>query len=232
MIPVLSLITIISLSDLLHSRGLSEPTGRRSILPPGAWRPWLLGAVVLGLTGLVALSSPWWTAVGVVAGAGVWLSTYLNTSRGPAMVIAGVIALGLLAPFALTDQPPLTPRWDIFQKVLLVISVIGLNLTTANRIVRAVLRLAGASEPATNSNEPRAGRVIGVLERLLLVALVIAGQGISIAGVAAAKSIIRYPEISKAARDEGGLSAEVFFIGTVTSWLVALVAPCLVWLTL
>lgn len=228
MIPALALITIIAVSDLLHSRGLSVPMATGSVLPSGTWRPGVLLVASIGLVGTTFAASTWWASAGVVAGACVWLLTYLEGPRGVAMVLTVVIVAGLLTPVLLAGSSPLPARWDVLQKVLLVLAVIGINLATANRVVRAVLRLSGAPEPAPESNEPRAGRVIGVLERFLLTILVVASQGVSIAGVAAAKSIIRYPEISKAAQNKGGLSAEVFFIGTLTSWLIALASAGLI----
>ncbi|GAB3605858.1 hypothetical protein GCM10027413_12670 [Conyzicola nivalis] len=71
--------------------------------------------------------------------------------------------------------------------------------------------------------ELKGGRFIGPLERLFLLALVLAGQFTAIAALVAAKGIIRFPEISK--DTTGGSKAEYFLVGSFASWaLVLLVA--------
>lgn len=75
------------------------------------------------------------------------------------------------------------------------------------------------TEPAFT--ELKGGRFIGQLERVFLLALVLAGAFTAIAAIVAAKGIIRFPEISK---DAAGSKAEYFLVGSFASWaLVALV---------
>ena len=63
------------------------------------------------------------------------------------------------------------------------------------------------------------GRIIGPLERLLIVFLALAGAPTLIAALLAAKGIVRFPEISA---DRGtGSKAEEFLIGSLTSWGLA-----------
>lgn len=236
MIAASSLLIVIGLSDVLHSRDLSVPspeTTNNSPLPLGNVRRAALLSITALLLVMVALSSPWWTIFGVLAGAGAWLLTYRAQTQALGMVTTALVTVALISP-ALISRFSLglfSPTWSVgsnfwllYQWLLVASAVIMINLTTANRVVRFVLRLAGTNfSPSTpDGYPPRAGRIIGVLERYLLIALILAGQGLAITGLAAAKSIIRYPEISKSARKGGGLSAEVFFIGTVTSWLLAL----------
>lgn len=236
MIAACSLLIIVGLSDVLHSRDLSVPspeTTNNSPLPLGNLRRAALLCVTAVLLVMVAVSSPWWSAIGVVAGAALWLLTYRAGTQALGMVTTAIVTVALAFPalisrFSVTIFVPASDVsshfWLIYQWVLVACAVIMINLTTANRVVRFVLRLAGTGTraPTADAAPPRAGRIIGVLERYLLVTLILAGQGLSIAGMAAAKSIIRYPEISKSARKGGGLSAEEFFIGTVASWLLAL----------
>lgn len=62
------------------------------------------------------------------------------------------------------------------------------------------------------------GRLIGPLERILILSLAIAGQFTAIGAVVAAKGIIRFPEIS---RDTvGGSKAEFFIVGSLASWVL------------
>lgn len=64
-----------------------------------------------------------------------------------------------------------------------------------------------------------AGRWIGILERLLVFTLVVAGEAGAAALVVTAKAILRFPEISG---DEPHLSAEYVLIGSLASWLLAI----------
>lgn len=76
---------------------------------------------------------------------------------------------------------------------------------------------AGRPEPA--GSEPRRGRVIGCLERLIVTTLVTQGQYGAIGLVLAAKSVARYPQ---AARSEE--FADYYLIGTLVSMAVAIFA--------
>lgn len=68
----------------------------------------------------------------------------------------------------------------------------------------------------------RGGRVIGPLERILLVFLALTGAYPVIAALIAAKGIVRFPEIST---DRGsGSKAEEFLVGSFTSWFIAALA--------
>jgi len=62
------------------------------------------------------------------------------------------------------------------------------------------------------------GRLIGPLERILILALALAGQFTAIGAVVAAKGIIRFPEISK--DSAGGSKAEFFIVGSLASWVL------------
>ncbi|MDO9398668.1 MAG: hypothetical protein Q7T71_19160 [Herbiconiux sp.] len=75
----------------------------------------------------------------------------------------------------------------------------------------------------------RGGRLIGPLERLLIVALTLAGALPIVAGVLAAKGIVRFPEISTdGAR---GSKAEYFLVGSLVSWSIAIVATGALWIS-
>ncbi|GAA2222382.1 hypothetical protein N1031_02020 [Herbiconiux moechotypicola] len=73
----------------------------------------------------------------------------------------------------------------------------------------------------------KGGRLIGPLERLLITALTLAGALPIVAGILAAKGIVRFPEISI---DGGrGSKAEYFLVGSLVSWAIALAAAALLW---
>ncbi|MET4582001.1 hypothetical protein ABIE21_001491 [Conyzicola nivalis] len=84
---------------------------------------------------------------------------------------------------------------------------------------------SAAAEPPTPApvapfTELKGGRFIGPLERLFLLALVLAGAFTAVAAIVAAKGIIRFPEISKDA--VGGSKAEYFLVGSFASWALVL----------
>ncbi|MFD1713771.1 hypothetical protein ACFSBZ_04740 [Amnibacterium flavum] len=80
-------------------------------------------------------------------------------------------------------------------------------------------------EPAGEIDTPsvlKGGRLIGPLERILIVVLAFSGMATVIAAVIAAKGIVRFPEISS---DRGaGSKAEQFLVGTLTSCALAAAA--------
>lgn len=111
---------------------------------------------------------------------------------------------------------------------------------TSNGVVRAILAVAGTQITGAEKRL-RAGRYIGVIERLLIFGLAVAGQATAAALVVSAKSILRFPELSRRAREEdaegqeaeqenreGEVVADVdviteyFLLGSLTSWLLAL----------
>jgi hypothetical protein len=97
-----------------------------------------------------------------------------------------------------------------------VITAVAVLLTApANWVVRLVLRLVRVESPADTN---RAGRWIGILERLLVYVLVVAGQAAAAGIVVAAKSILRFPEISSESKQ---ITPEYVLIGSLASWLLA-----------
>ncbi|MER3389824.1 MAG: hypothetical protein RJQ01_07295 [Microcella sp.] len=196
----------------------------------------VIGAALVALTWMLALRiddearAPWWpvavllAAVSLAAWAGPWPSL-------ASVPLDGWAAFGL-------DST-----------VVVVTAAVGVSLvTTANVVTRAILAAArggGEGSPAQTSGwrlrlgrrtigsiEPRTeapaesapsallgGRIIGPLERLLIVFLALAGAPTLIAALLAAKGIVRFPEISA---DRGtGSKAEEFLIGSLTSWGLA-----------
>ncbi|WP_120493941.1 hypothetical protein [Microbacterium phyllosphaerae] len=85
-----------------------------------------------------------------------------------------------------------------------------------------------AGSPAS---DPRAGfkggRLIGPLERILVMILTLAAAYPILAAMLAAKGIVRFPEISR--DGETGARAEYFLVGSLVSWVIGLGAAFLVW---
>ncbi len=94
--------------------------------------------------------------------------------------------------------------------------IVAIVLTApANWVVRGILRAVRAESPADSN---RAGRWIGILERLLIYVLVLVGQAAAAGIVVAAKSILRFPEISSEPKQ---IAPEYVLIGSLASWLIA-----------
>jgi len=88
-------------------------------------------------------------------------------------------------------------------------------VTPANFLVRWVLRI---SRRAPLPEDVATGRWIGGLERLLIFVLVVAGDPAAAGLVVAAKSILRFPEITNV---NSRITAEYVLIGSLASWLIA-----------
>jgi uncharacterized membrane protein HdeD (DUF308 family) len=114
---------------------------------------------------------------------------------------------------------------------LLVVAAMLAQLSTANIVVRLVLASVGALKPAGQpqaSDRLRGGRLLGPMERLLILGLGLAGQPTAAGLVIAAKGLIRFPELQAQARlgrvGRPGIDelTEYFLIGSFVSWLFAL----------
>lgn len=88
-------------------------------------------------------------------------------------------------------------------------------------------------EPAPTASatvaDLKGGRLIGPLERLLIVALTLSGAVAIVGGILAAKGIVRFPEISH--DTQGGSKAEYFLVGSLVSWAIAVLAIGAIWIS-
>jgi hypothetical protein len=115
-------------------------------------------------------------------------------------------------------------------RLVMVTGVVLLQLVTGNQLVRLLLGSVGALKPAGQpqaSDRLKGGRLLGPMERLLILGLSLAGQLTAATAVVAAKSIIRFPEINaQKVRENGGIGiddvTEYFLVGSFASWIVAL----------
>ncbi|MFE2774354.1 hypothetical protein [Microbacterium resistens] len=86
----------------------------------------------------------------------------------------------------------------------------------------------GADVPAPVREEGfRGGRLIGPLERVIVLLLTLAAAYPLLAAMLAAKGIVRFPEISR--DGHSGARAEYFLVGSLVSWVVALGGAFLLW---
>ena len=109
---------------------------------------------------------------------------------------------------------------DINFKYLLMITGYLLCLKPANIFVKEVFR-ATDIQVSSDNEMPNAGKVIGVLERLLTLTFIIVSQYSAVGFLIAAKSILRY-------RNDETLKTEYVLIGTMLSFGIAVAAGILI----
>ncbi len=104
----------------------------------------------------------------------------------------------------------------------MITGVVLLQLVTGNQLVRLLLGSVGAVKPVGEpqpSDKLKGGRLLGPMERLLILGLGLAGQLAAATAVVAAKSIIRFPEINAQKAQENGTIGidevtEYFLVGS------------------
>ncbi len=159
-------------------------------------------------------------ALAIPAGLAVAFSGFASPVGGP---LASWIAW--LAVPALGDRPA--------GQVLMLAAVVLANLATGNRIVRLALVAVGARPPRLTAEPGQGpasealsgGRLLGPMERLLVIGFGATGHVEAAAVVVAAKGLLRFPELQAAARQEPRAVDEVteyFLVGTFSSLLLAL----------
>lgn len=236
------------------------------IRSPGAITKATVAAVAIGCVGFYATGGRGtWTALALLAAillAALGWSTFRyrapRDSRpwlalGSLVVPLGALAAasGSLAPRASNAADgwlaglPFPAVSDLGLERFVLVAGVAVALTaTANGIVRIVLMAAGTRIDRSESRL-RGGRLIGVLERLMIFGLALAGEPTAAALVVSAKSLLRFPEVSKvaqstsdspqranAAEEASGEPLEIdslteyFLLGSLTSWVLAL-APVL-----
>ncbi len=189
---------------------------------------WTLGDLVL--LAAAALSVAW---VRLAARA-----ERTGAGHGSALTVFGV-GVGLPIVLAGWSSPVdgLIARWlhwvdlgDVDpNRALMVLGVLLLQLVTANQLVRLILGAVGAVRPVGEpqpSDQLKGGRLLGPMERLLIVGLGLGGQLGAASAVVAAKGIIRFPELNAQRKEHSGSGidevTEYFLVGSFASWLIAM----------
>lgn len=134
----------------------------------------------------------------------------------------------LLGAALLLSRLPLRPWFpDLSGSAYLAwfVAAYAFNVNGSSSLVRAVLRRFTPPE-AADGEQPGAGRVIGVLERLITLTLVLLDQWGALGFVLAAKSIARFKDLDQR------LSAEYYLIGTLMSLALAVASALLLRLLL
>jgi hypothetical protein len=218
-------------------RGGGEPRGRREALA-------VLAGGALPAAGLAALGESPTRALlfGLTSGAAIavhlWLRRSEQAGRAPRFALVAVWLGAITALLALPIRGGVAAapsrlgawlegsRWLAAAgldagELLLVLGGAVVLLATANVLVRGVLLATGVELPQAEG-ELRGGHLIGPLERLLIYGLALAGQWTGAALIASAKSLLRFPELTREDQARIHTVTEYFLLGSLTSWLVAL----------
>lgn len=217
------------LADVI-ARG--RPALRRAVLAAGGLAVVLAGLILAlgplgaGAPGLLAclLVPPAWIVWEALRGSrAADRRAALRVAARCGLAFAALVLIRLMGRWAPAGIAETATAWT---------GVLLFMTEPANRLVNAVLVLAGvpgatagpdggAGAPSdangTSGTPLRGGHWIGALERILLVLLAMAGAEIPAAVIIAAKGVVRFPEISQ----PGGRAAEVFLIGSMASWILA-----------
>lgn len=219
-----------------------------------AWAPLAVGPVAVVLC--AALGGLWHAGdvalLALVAATVVvweWVCRRSEKSGTHQVAPLAVFAAGLAVPTVLSGWSSavsgVVARWSGWAhlplshvpptRLLMVVGVVLVQFATANQLVRLVLGSVGAVRPAGEpqpSDQLKGGRLLGPMERLLILSLGVGGQLAAASAVVAAKGIIRFPELSaqKNRNSDIGIDevTEYFLVGSFTSWLLALGSIALV----
>jgi hypothetical protein len=232
---------------MLIAMGVADVTRR---LTDRSWVPPMVAPAVV--VGCAALAGLWHPAdivlLEIAAVASVaWVVLCARAERTgdrvvtPLVVFGAAVGLLILLSGWGSDVAGLVARWSTWvglpgigsvgpDRALMVTGVVLLQLVTGNQLVRLMLGSVGAIKPVGEpqaSDRLKGGRLLGPMERLLILGLGLGGQLAVATAVVAAKSIIRFPEINaQKARQNGGIGidevTEYFLVGSFASWIVAL----------
>ena len=236
-----------ALAVMLIAMGIADAVRRltRSVWVPAVIAPAVVVACAV-LSGLWHLGDFPLLAIAAAAGSG-WVVLCARAERtgehqGAPLAVFG-IALTLLIVLSgwASDVGGLVERWVSWVEVpgvgdvspnrlLMILGAVLLQFVTGNQLVRLVLSSVGAVKPEGQpqaSDRLKGGRLLGPMERLLILGLGLAGQLAAATAVVAAKSIIRFPEINaQKARENGNIGiddvTEYFLVGSFASWIIAL----------
>ncbi len=244
MIALAGLLLAVAIADLVAGGLQGDPASRRRSMigiGAGAGSAALLAATLLPPAATAAVG-----LVGVV-GIGGWHACRWSERvavRGWGALAALAVTFGAAIAVGARWPGPPTPAADAWLASsplpalaaldaagwLFRLALFAVAAPTANAVVRAVLAAAG-TKTRRSQRRLRGGRMIGVLERWLILGLMLHGEPTAAALVASAKSILRFPELSRVAREEGGDGSgadqvdhvtEYFLLGSLASWLVAI----------
>lgn len=216
----------------------SELTARRAAVVGRG----LIAAVIVVALGAWGAGVAWWWAAGILVVTVAWLVSTMPSTHtdarartypwpliGLAVMILATLATtpviaepsGWLPDWFATLDPPTASAHDAaaFTRFALIVGCVLVLIETANIAVRLVLATS-VSGIAKAEQELKGGRILGPIERVFIFAMALSGEYLAVSAVIAAKSILRFPEVSR----EGGHGsrAEYVLVGSFVSWGIAL----------
>lgn len=226
----------VSVADIAHS---IRPTPIVNECIGAAAAVW--AGLVAGLTEPADLAALAVIAVVVV----LWGQTVTRAFAGgpawlPLLVVGAALLLGILWSAWAGSAGGVLGEWLESTNVpalqglsadraLLLTGAFLVMLSTGNVVVRLVLAATGTTNPALHDtpDDPeqrlKGGRLLGPMERVLILGLGLAGQLTAASIVIAAKGLLRWPELqSKTEQQWIHRLTEYFLVGSFVSWLVAL----------
>ncbi|MGI8947084.1 MAG: hypothetical protein ACR2FV_03730 [Ornithinimicrobium sp.] len=238
------LLLAVGTADAVRSRAWGDRQREHLVTILAGLSVLALGAVLAGLTApadvgllvLAALVLAGWvlaSAEGVVRERGaapplavIGLGTgLLVLASGWASPTAGSVARWLEWS-ALPDVPDLDP-----DRAMLLAGLLLVQFATGNVVVRLVLIQVGAlprQGTPQAADRLRGGRLLGPMERVIILGLGLAGEVTAASLVIAAKGLIRWPELRSSDLEDSAVGVdevtEYFLVGSMVSWLVALTA--------
>jgi len=176
--------------------------------------------------------------VGIPLGAAAWVLLF-NRNRIARRYLAELELLNVAAligaawiivRFSLSIHPVIriSAPANAIPAALLVAAIVCYSLRGGSYIVRGLLEKGGLIPTSTataidsEDSQARHGRMIGYLERIVIIAAVTAGSFEALAFLVAAKGLIRAKEL------EDRSFAEYFLVGSLCSVLVALMAGLMI----
>lgn len=228
-------------------------------LRPVRHLPEAAAAVTTVVLGLLAGLTGWRDLIALLVIAGATIAWGWSVRRGfgtdrawlPLSVLVGALALGLATtPWASTAGGPIGHWLGVTSvpalsglsadRALLLLGALLVQGSTGNVLVRLVLLATHTVNPArAQARNPgpalKGGRLLGPMERLVILGLGLTGNYTAAGIVVAAKGLLRFPEL-QAARDRAAghvgppiaAITEYFLVGSFVSWIVALTTLVLV----
>jgi len=227
-VAISSLVTYLLVDPVNEGKRLASPSRR-----DGRWLLWVLlrSAAAAVLTFWISAESvPLATTVFVACLGLPYLRRYLIPNSYGAELEVVAVAIFLCFTYALTPpyppaiHAPFTADQSKIVAILLIVSIVFAMLRGGTYAVRGILRRTeslpkkGIGDSTLDEKEINRGRIIGHLERIILMIVVAKGSYEALGFLIAAKGLIRSEHFSD--RDW----AEYFLIGSLASVLIALVA--------
>lgn len=155
----------------------------------------------------------------LAAAAGAPASWPLRAASLPVRALAAVALVALAVLAAVQLGLPAAPDRDLVARLVGALLVLFLATVVAGGAIAWLLSRLKI-EPTKASGPPGTGRIIGMLERLLLACVFPIGGAEAVALVFAAKQLARIPAIQQA--EDDGATAEYILVGSLLSVIFGL----------